>query len=438
MGTIGIRLEDKNRWERRVPITPTDAARLSREHGVEWLVQPFPNRVYDDDSYHDVGARLTSDLSSAKVILAVKEVPIELLMPRTAYVFFAHVIKGQAYNMPLLQRLLDLQCTLVDYEPITNDQGKRLVLFGREAGQAGLIDTLHVLGQRLASEGQKTPLSNIRQAYEYDDLDAALEHFSAVGETIAQKGLGVHDLPLVVGFTGRGNVSQGAMQVFDRLPFEDVAPEDLAERIQSGVEVSDRILKVCFNKQHMVRPKDPASSFDAAEFREHPERYEDCFDDYLPYLTVWMNGIFWTERYPRYFTRQQAQDLWKAGHRKLRIIGDVTCDIDGAVELTYRSTTPDAPTFVYDPIDDCFIDGHEADGILVMAVDNLPCELPKDASDNFSRSLSPFIPALADADYARPFEDLDLPPEIRRAVICHGGQLTPQYAYLQEHLPSKD
>lgn len=434
MGKIGIRLEDKNRWERRVPIVPADAAALSQEHGIEWLVQPFPRRVYEDERYQAVGARLTSDLSAAQVILSVKEVPIELLLPGKTYVFFAHVIKGQPYNMPLLRRLLDRGCTLIDYEPITDEQGKRLVLFGREAGQAGMIDTLHVLGRRLAAEGRKTPLADIRQAYEYADLAAATAHFDEVGERIRRTGLGVGDLPMVVGFTGRGNVSQGAMQVFDHLPFEDVSAEDLADIVSRHEDVDDRIFKVCFEKHHLVQPRRTGAPFDGAEYREHPERYRDRFIDFLPYLTVWMNGIFWTDKYPRYFTKEQAQTLWQTGERKLRIIGDVTCDIDGAIELTHKSTTPDHPTFVYDPLRDACEDGFEGDGIIVMAVDNLPCELPKDASDNFSRSLRDFVPALAKADYNRPFEELDLPPEIERAVICHRGELTPRFAYLQKFL----
>ncbi len=434
MGKIGIRLEDKNRWERRVPIVPADVEALGREHGIEWIVQPFANRVYDDDSYRAAGAELSNDLSDAQVILSVKEVPIDLLMVDKTYIFFAHVIKGQAYNMPLLQQLLERRCTLIDYEPITNEEGRRLVLFGREAGQAGMIDTLHVLGQRLASEGYETPLAAIRQAYQYEDLAAALGHLEEVGGDIRRRGLGFEPLPMVVGFTGHGNVNKGSMRVFDRLPFEELAPEDLAALMARGSTVADRIFKVHFRKRHMVRRRQGDAPFDAEEYRRFPERFSDCFIEHLPHLTVWMNGIFWRDSYPRYFTKAQAQAMWRAGQRKLRIIGDVTCDIDGSIELTYKSTSPDRPTYVYEPEHDRFVDGFGGDGFIVMAVDNLPCELPRDASDNFSRSLRDFIPAIAEADYSRPFEELELPPEILRAIVCHRGELTPEFSYLQKYL----
>ena len=434
MGKIGIRLEDKNRWERRVPMVPADVEALRREHGIEWVVQPFAERVYDDDSYRLAGAELSHDLSTAQVILSVKEVPIGLLLPKKTYFFFAHVIKGQGYNMPLLRRLLELRCTLIDYEPITDANGRRLVLFGREAGQAGMIDTLHVLGRRLASEGYTTPLAAIRQAHEYEGLTAALEHLEEVGQAIKGRGLGFEPLPMVVGFTGHGNVNRGAMQVFDQLPFEEVAPEDLADLMARGKTVADRIFKVHFRKRHLVRRIEDDAPYDPQEYRQFPERYSDRFTEFLPHLTVWMNGIFWRDDYPRYFTKAQAQAMWRAGQRKLRIIGDVTCDIDGSIELTYKSTSPDQPTYVYEPAHDRFVDGFEGDGIIVMAVDNLPCELPRDASDNFSRSLRGFIPAIAHADYDRLFEELVLPPEILKAVVCHHGELTPKFAYLEKYL----
>jgi saccharopine dehydrogenase (NAD+, L-lysine-forming) len=155
---IGIRREDKNRWERRVPLVPADLGRLVREEGLEFVVQPSSIRTYKDEHFTGVGCRVEEDLSPAKVVFAVKEIPLDLLEPETAYVFFSHVIKGQSYNMPLLQRLLDLRCTLIDYEKIADDRGRRLVFFGRQAGQAGMIETLYALDRRLRWEAS-TPIS---------------------------------------------------------------------------------------------------------------------------------------------------------------------------------------------------------------------------------------------------------------------------------------
>ena len=126
--------------------------------------------------------------------------------------------------------------------------------------------------------------------------------------------------------------------------------------------------------------------------------------------------------------------MWKAGGQKLRVIGDVTCDVGGSIELTYKATQSDAPTYVYHPLSNSFSDGIEGEGIVILAVDNLPCELPRDASRNFSRLLRRFVPAMAATDYAVSFEDLALPPEVHRAVIVHRGRLTPEYLYLEEAL----
>ncbi|MEM8997150.1 MAG: hypothetical protein AAGF23_20370 [Acidobacteriota bacterium] len=202
---VGIRLEDKSRWERRVPLVPEDVARLRTEHGVEVIVQPSPIRVFADSDYEAAGARLDDDLSSAGVILAVKEVPIDKLLPERCYGFFAHVIKGQPYNMARLRHVLDSKITLIDYERVTNEADRRLVKFGRQAGQAGMIDSFWSLGERLRREGLETPFERIRPAHQYRDLDDAREALEEVGAALLG-GSGL-DEPLVVGFTGRGSVS---------------------------------------------------------------------------------------------------------------------------------------------------------------------------------------------------------------------------------------
>ncbi|MEM1204102.1 MAG: bifunctional lysine ketoglutarate reductase /saccharopine dehydrogenase family protein [Acidobacteriota bacterium] len=429
---VGIRLEDKSRWERRVPLVPRDLAALERDHGLRFVVQPSPIRVYGDDDYRASGATVQDDLSEAGVVFSVKEVPMDKLLPGRTYAFFAHVIKGQPYNMPLLKRLLDLGITLIDYERITDRQGHRLVKFGHEAGQAGMIDTLWTLGRRLASAGYPNPFSGLKQAYEYHDLAAAMAAIRTAGEALAAG----YDFgpggPLVVGFTGRGSVSQGAQEIFDLLPHETVLPEDLKRVVQRRRR--DRIFKVVFEKHHLARPTDPTRTFVEAEYHQHPERFRERLSEFLPYLGVLVNGIYWTEAYPRFVRRETVDTLWREGRRRLKVIGDVTCDIDGAVELTYKATQPDHPVYTYDPTSGTFTDGLEGPGIAILAVDNLPCELPRDASDHFSHALRDFVPAIAAADYDVPFEDLDLPSEILAAVVTHRGKLAPEYRYLRQHL----
>ncbi len=431
--SIGIRREDKNRWERRVPLTPKDVSRLSREEGLRFIVQPSPIRVFKDDSYAHAGAELNEDITEAEIVLAVKEIPLDLIQQDRTYIFFSHVIKGQAYNMPLLQRLLDLNCTLIDYERIADDEERRLVFFGREAGQAGMIETLHALGKRLTWEGYDSPFHGVKPPYHYDDLAHARERIRELGLNV-RSGLDPDLCPLVMGFAGYGNVSQGAQEIFDLYPHEELAPDELESVFAKSNPPRDRLFKVVFKEEDLVVPADEGGVFDLQDYYQHPEGYRGVFEGYLPYLTVLMNCIYWTEKYPRLITNQQARALWNSGRRTLRVIGDVSCDIDGSIEFTYKATEPDRPCFVYDPIAERFKDGVDGRGVVVMAVDNLPCELPRDASEQFSRALASLAPALATADYSVPFSDLDLPLVLKRAVIAHQGSLTPDYRYLEEFL----
>ncbi|MEM9554598.1 MAG: bifunctional lysine ketoglutarate reductase /saccharopine dehydrogenase family protein [Acidobacteriota bacterium] len=433
MTTLGIRREDKSRWERRVPIVPADVESLHRDHGLDVIVQPSAIRTYDDDAYTAAGARVTESLDEATAIFAVKEVPIDCLLPERTYAFFAHVIKGQPYNMPLLRKLLDLRITLVDYERIADRHGHRLVKFGLEAGQAGMLDTLWALGRRLEVEGFTTPLRQIRQAYRYADLADAKAQLRAIASAL-EDGLAGARLaaPLVFGFTGRGSVSQGAQEIFDLLPHELVEPEELADVVASGRR--DRLAKVVFDKRHLAAPREPGHEFNEAEYHQHPERFRGRLHEFLPHLTALVNGIYWTEDYPRFVTKAEIAAQWQAGQRRLRVIGDITCDIDGAIELTYKSTQPDAPVYTFDPDSGGYSDGLEAPGVVVMAVDNLPCELHRDASDHFSHALRDFVPAITAADITKPLRKLDLPPAIERAVITHRGRLMPDYRDLEHAL----
>lgn len=430
---IGIRREDKNRWERRVPLVPADVGRLIREDGLEFIVQPSPIRIYKDPHYAGVDCEMNEDLDRADVVFAVKEVPLEFIDPDTAYVFFSHTIKGQSYNMPLLRHLLAMNCTLVDYERIVDEDGRRLVFFGVQAGQAGMIETMRALDRRLRWEGYGSPFAGVKQAFEYGDLAQAKLELREIGLSV-RAGLDPDLAPFVVGFAGYGNVSLGAQELFDLFPNEEIAPDELESLFARKQPPRDRLFKVVFREEDLVRSRAGDEDFDLQDYYANPERYEGRFADYLPRLTALVNCIYWTERYPRLVTLADAKRLWSQGLRTLRVIGDISCDIGGSVELTHKVTEPDAPCFVYDPITNRFKDGVEGRGIVVMAVDNLPCELPRDSSDCFSESLRGFVAAMAAADYERPFAELDLPAPIKRAVIAHRGDLTPDYRYLEEFL----
>lgn len=429
---IGIRHETKNRWERRVPLVPEDVARLS-EAGHQLVVQTSPNRIFSDDEYRAAGATVANDLEDCQIVLAVKEIPLDALRQGRTYAFFSHTIKGQAYNMPLLQRLLDLETTLIDYERIADGDGRRLVLFGREAGQAGMIDSLHQLGKRLAWEGFRTPLDRIRPAWQYDSLEQAKADIAEAGSEV-RRGLDLQDPPLVAGFLGAGNVSRGAQEILDLLPVDEITPEELAATVADGKRIRDRLLKVVFRKRHTVRPAKPDKQYDRDEYAAHPKRYVSAIGQYLPHLTLLVNAIYWTKRRPKLVTREMIAEQWSQGHRRLRLIADLSCDIEGGIEFTHKVTESDNPVFVYDPLTGQPCDGFRGRGVVVLAVDNLPCELPREASEQFSHALARFMPQIATADYAKPFADLDLPPEIHKAVVTHQGQLTPNFQYLQKYL----
>jgi len=430
---IGIRREDKSPWERRVPITPDDARLLKDEHGVEVYVQPSPNRAFSEAEFRAAGAVLQEDLSPCPVIFGVKEIPLEQLAPGKTYVFFSHVIKGQPYNMPMLRRILDLGCNLIDYEKVTDDQGRRLIFFGRFAGIAGTLETLWALGRRLAWEGAATPLTAIRHPHAYHDLAEAKAAGAEVGAAIRAEGLPEAVTPLVIGVTGYGNVARGAWEILDLLPIKSIEPEALAALV-GGEEARHVIYATTFREEHMVEPLTPRGPFDCQHYYARPEEYRGIFARYLPHLTVIVNGIYWDERYPRLVTRENLRALYGQGTPRLKVIGDISCDIEGSIECTVRATEEDAPVYVYNPFTGQTTAGYAGEGLVVMAVDILPAELPRDASVEFSTVLAPFVLAIARADFSTPFEKLNLPPEIKRAMIVYRGALTPDYRYLEQYL----
>lgn len=429
---IGVRREDRSRWERRVPITPSIARHLRDVHGIEVYVQPSPVRIFGEDEFLAHGAVVEEDLGACQLVFAVKEIPTSFFRPGGAYMFFSHVIKGQPHNMPMLRRLMELGCTLIDYEKVMDERGRRLIFFGRYAGLAGMIETLHALGQRLAWEGVHNPFEAVRHAHEYHDLAEAKEAIACVGEVIRREGLPAQATPLTVGVTGYGNVSRGAWEVLNLLPVEVIEPGQLSDVVDGPGASPYVVYATTFKEQHIVEPLE--GEFDCLKYYDCPDNYRPIFDKALPYLSVIVNGIYWDARYPRLVTKAALQQLWAKGSPRLKVIGDVSCDIEGSIECTIKATEPGEPCFVYNPATGAATDGCAGDGLVVMAVDILPSELPRDASEEFARVLKDYIPALVAADFDAPFAELNLPAPIKRAVIVHKGELTPDFAYLQRYL----
>jgi len=432
--TIGIRHEDKYEMERRTPITPRHAEKLIRDEGLDVVAQASPKRVFSDQEYKDAGTKVAQTLDECPVIFGVKEIPEKAFEKDKTYVFFSHVIKGQSYNMPMLKKMMELGCNLIDYECIVDDQDKRLIFFGKYAGLAGMINSLWSLGQRLKEYGYSdNPFLNVKQARYYNSLQEAKAAVSGVGRQIAEKGLPKDLQPLTIGFTGYGNVSVGAQEIANLLPTKEITPGQLLDLHKREHIPKNIIYKVIFKEEDISKHK-ANKEFDLQDYYRNPQDYENNFEQYIPHLTVLMNCMYWDSRYPRIVTKNYLKKLFESGRPKLTVIGDITCDPDGSIECTHKGTEIEDPVFVYDPDTGKPSMGFTGNGILVMAVDILPSELPRDSSMTFANALYPFIKPIAEADYGVVFNQLQLPPAIKKALILHQGKLTPDYKYISKYL----
>ena len=431
---IGIRRADKNKWERRTPLIPDDLKYLKEKYGIQSLVQPSEIRAYTNEQYKEAGVEVVEDIQNAKIIFAVKEIPLHFYRERKTYIFFSHTIKGQSYNMPLLKKMMELKCNLIDYERIVDESNRRLIFFGKYAGLAGMVETLHALGQKLKLKGYKTPLEKIKQAYQYDSIEEVKQELKKIGEEIKSGRIPEDVQPLIIGFAGYGNVSKGAQEIIDILPIISIQPDELQDLSKySKEEISRNLFKVVFKEEDLVRSKE--GKFKLQDYYDNPEKYEGKFEEYIPYLSVVVNCIYWTNRYPRLVTKKfVTNDNYLNSEQKLKVIGDISVDVNGAIEITYKATDPGNAFYTYQPANDKFEDGIKKEGITIMAVDNLPCEFPKESSKEFSSILKNYVYEIVNEDFNKPFEELSLSNPIKKALILQNGELTKDYHYLKKYL----
>ncbi len=430
---IGIRLEDKYELETRAPLTPKHVEKLVKHKKLDIIVQTSEKRVFKDEEYIKAGAKISKDLKKCSVIFGVKEIPNDVFEPDKTYVFFSHVVKGQAYNMPMLKRMMELKCNLIDYERVVDEQGKRLIFFGKYAGLAGMINSLWSLGLRMKEEGYISNLLKVKQAHNYHSLKEAKDDISAIGQLIAENGI-PHELrPFVIAFTGYGNVSQGAQEICGLLPVKEISPEKLLNLHLRKKLPDNLIYKVIFHEEDLYETIN-GEPFDLSEYYSNPQNFKSKFEKYLPHISVLINCVYWDKRYPRLVTKEYLKKAFSKGKPRLKVIGDISCDVEGSVECTLKPTPIDDPIYMYDPSTGEITSGHEGKGVLVMAVDILPSELPRDASNGFGDVLVNFVKPISDADFEENFEDLDLPKAIKKGLILHRGELTPDYKYMEEFL----
>jgi alpha-aminoadipic semialdehyde synthase len=427
---IGIRHETKSRWERRSALTPSDLKELRENFIVESVIQSSSSRAFTDHEFISAGITVSNDLPNAKVILGIKEIPESLIEQGKIYLLFSHTCKGQIYNMPMLRAFAEKGCTLIDYEKITDSTGKRLLFFGKYAGYAGMIETLHALGQKLLSQSIDSPFSKILQPYQYKSLDEARQAVKKAGQEISSHGLPAKLCPFIFGFTGYGNVSSGAQEIFNLMPYK-IIPASMLPRLHNSLTLDrNHLYQVVFKEQDMYTPI--AGEFRLEDYFTNPHKYVSVFNTYVPFLTCLLNCVYWADKYPRIITKDFLREKYKNG--KLIVIGDLSCDIDGAIETTYKATSPADPSYTYFPDTDKYTNGVMAGGITMLAVDNLPCEFPRESSESFSSVLKHFIPLIAAADFSQSFDELKLPAEIKSAIIIHNGALTNKFQYLEVHI----
>lgn len=412
-----IRKEHKNNWEKRTALTPDDVASLVSQ-GLPVSVEPSNIRVYSDESYSQLGVSLEGCPAAGEFVVGIKEPPVSSIQKNQVHLAFSHTIKGQSYNMALLQKFIDQSATLIDYEPIVDHTGKRTIAFGRFAGIAGAIDSFFVAGKKYLARNESSCLSAIKQTLEYGSIKKVKEHFAALDLTLGK--------PTRVLIVGTGNVGKGSEEVCQWLGLEKVD----VNRLLNGETPEGSWYSVA-SSRHVHQRKD-GQAFDMDHFvQAGKEAYTSTFDQLLGHFDILLQTPYWTEKYPKHLDRARM----RANLEKLPlVVGDISCDINGSLECTQKASDIDTPAFTYFVDKDSHVDGVMADGISVMSIDNLPCELSMDASNYFSRILAGYMRNLMSIDLSKDFGDCGLIDELARAVIVYNGQLTPRYSYLQSFL----
>ncbi len=396
---VGILREGKTPPDKRVPLTPQQCIEVQENFPeVSIVVQPSPIRSFKDNEYSALGIVLKEDLSDCDVLLGVKEVRIEDFIPGKIYLFFSHTIKKQEYNRRLLQTILEKKIQLVDYEVLTNKDGFRVIGFGRFAGLVGAYNGFRAFGL-------KNELFNLKPAHKCDDLEEMLKHLDSINLP-----------PLKIAVTGDGRVAHGVIEILNHMNIMRVSPEAYLKIAEPEQPVYVQLLP-----NNYVRMPDSGERFDLMHFFNNPASYENAFQPFAEATDMLIASAYWDPKAPVLFTA----DEMKADNFRISVISDITCDIEGSIPSTKKASTIDDPFYDYNletgEIEDAFSNPNH---VSVQAVDNLPCELPKDASIDFGRSLiEKVFPSLFG-------EDAD--GIIERASITKNGELTERFSYLQD------
>lgn len=399
---FGIIRERKNPPDRRVVLSPEACQKVLENHPkAEIIVEPSPIRVFTDTEYKDAGLRVAPKMKDCDVLFGVKEVPIRSLIPNKKYFFFSHTIKKQPYNRKLLRAILDKNIELYDHEVITNKKEQRLVAFGRYAGIVGAYNGFRTYGLKFG-------LFKLPKAEKLTDQQALITELMKI------------KLPNIkIILTGRGRVGNGSREMLDGMNLRKVnvtefLEEEFNEPVYCQIDASD------YNKR-----KDGVRG-NKADFFANPEEYKTNFTRFTHVSDLYIAGHFYGDGAPYLYTREDA----KHPDFKIKVVADISCDIDGPVATTIRPSTIAKPIYGYNPQTEEEANYKNKSSIAVMAVDNLPCELPRDASVGFGAAfVKHVIPAFFNKD-----EDGIL----QRALMTKNGKLTKRYKYLQAYVDGKE
>ncbi|MBS1683604.1 MAG: alanine dehydrogenase [Bacteroidetes bacterium] len=396
---IGILREEKTPEDNRVPLTPSQCRTLMEEYSNIWVaVQPSETRCYTDDEYRYQGIAVRENLSDCDLLLGVKEIPPHLLMPNKTYMIFSHTIKKQAHNRKLLRAVLEKKIRLIDYECLKDDKGKRIIAFGRWAGIVGAYNTIRAMGLR-------TGRFELRPMHECLNFAEAQKEFAKL------------DLPpWKIVLSGDGRVSEGAAFLLDIMKIRKVDPHSFVYK-----EFDEVVYTQLHSKDMFYR--EGYDEFDPLDYHAHPELYQSSFFPFTRAADVFINGIYWDKRIPVFFNREQMEEK----DFNIKIIGDITCDIapEASVPSTLFASTIAEPFFGYDPETGTQTEAFNGKGVDVMSIDNLPNELPRDASEDFGNMLmSRVIPRLLK----------EWSTTINKATIAVDGGLNEPYLYLSDYV----
>lgn len=396
---LGIIREGKVPPDKRVPFTPLQTEEIQQRFPhVKVICQSSEVRAFKDDEYRELGIEVRPDVTDCDILMGIKEVPIADLIPNKTYLFFSHTIKKQPYNKKLLQEILKRKIRLIDYETLKDRLGNRLVAFGRYAGIVGAYNGLWTYGKRY----NKFSIRRAFDCFDINDLKLELRKVKLP--------------PVKIILTGAGRVGKGAMETLDTAGIRKVGVYDfLTKTFDEPVYVQ------LGSADYHIRRE--GGHFNRDEFHQHPERYDSTFLSFTKVADILMAGAFWNPKAPVLFTREDM----RSPEFKIKVIADITCDVNGSVPSTVRASTIPDPLYDYDPQTGTEKPALSDDKYLtVMAVDNLPCELPRSASEEFGHDLiDRILPLLF-------VKDVD--GILKRATIAKGGLLTENFSYLEDYV----